>query len=88
MLFQQSAAPTGWTKDVTLNDYGLRVVSGAVGNTPGSAFSTVFAQAATGSHVLDVTEIPSHSHATNATILPVRYRTSRRAAFKARSTAL
>jgi hypothetical protein len=59
MLFQQSAAPTGWTKDVTLNDYGLRVVSGAVGNTPGSAFSTVFAQAATGSHVLDVTEIPS-----------------------------
>ncbi len=36
MLFQQSAAPLGWTKQVALNDYGLRVVNGAVGSTAGS----------------------------------------------------
>lgn len=62
MLFQQTNAPTGWTKDVTLNDYGLRVTNGVAGVTPGHAFSSVFAQTATGSHVLDITEIPSHTH--------------------------
>lgn len=62
MLFQQTNAPTGWTKDVTLSDYGLRVVNGAVGITPGHAFSSVFSQSATGSHVLTELEIPSHTH--------------------------
>lgn len=32
MLFQQSTAPTGWTKITTYNDYALRVVNGAVGS--------------------------------------------------------
>lgn len=43
LLFQQTAAPTGWTKDTTHNDKALRVVSGTVtagGTTP---FTTVFA---------------------------------------------
>lgn len=62
MLFQQSAAPTGWTKDVSVNDYGLRVVSGSVGITPGTAFSTVFAQTATGGTTLTQGQIPGHSH--------------------------
>ena len=31
MLFQQTAAPTGWTKDTGSNDVALRVVSGTVG---------------------------------------------------------
>lgn len=62
MLFQQTAAPTGWTKDITVNDYGLRVVSGAAGVTPGAAFSTVFAQVATGGHVLTVAELAPHDH--------------------------
>lgn len=66
MIFQQTAAPTGWTKDVSLNDYGLRVVSGAVGVTPGSAFSTVFAQSATGGHSLTVAELAPHNHPTDA----------------------
>lgn len=66
MLFQQTSAPTGWTKDTSLNDYGLRVVSGAAGATAGTAFSTVFAQSATGSHALDVTEIPAHTHTESA----------------------
>jgi hypothetical protein len=62
MLFQQTLAPTGWTKQITVNDYGLRVVSGAVAVTPGSAFSTVFAQSAVGNHTLTVPEIPAHHH--------------------------
>ena len=31
MLFQQTAAPTGWTKDTTHNDKALRITSGTVG---------------------------------------------------------
>lgn len=65
MLFQQSSAPTGWTKSVALNDYGLRVTSGAVGVTPGTAFSTVFAQTVVGDHTLTTPEIPAHHHTDN-----------------------
>lgn len=65
MLFQQTAAPTGWTKQTALNDVGLRVVSGTAGSTGGTAFSTVFAQNATGGHQLTVLEMPSHSHPTS-----------------------
>jgi hypothetical protein len=43
MLFQQSAAPTGWTKQTTHNDKALRVVSGSVVNGGTTAFSTMFA---------------------------------------------
>jgi hypothetical protein len=43
MLFQQTAAPTGFTKDVTQNDKALRVVSGTVGSGGTTAFSSVFA---------------------------------------------
>ena len=43
MLFQQTAAPTGWTKDTTQNDKALRVVSGAVSSGGSVAFSTAFA---------------------------------------------
>lgn len=62
MLFQQSAAPAGWTKQTALNDYGLRVTSGAVGVTPGSAFSTVFAQTAVGNTTIVQATSPSHTH--------------------------
>jgi hypothetical protein len=75
MLFQQTAAPTGWTKDTTQNDKALRVVSGAVSSGGSVAFSTAFANrtvsgnvdnfTATGTIVgtaLDATQIPSHSH--------------------------
>jgi len=75
MIFQQTAAPTGWTKQTVLNDYGLRVTSGTVGTTPGSAFSTVFAQTAVGNTTIDTTQMPSHNHAlTNllgATVLTI-----------------
>ena len=71
MLFYQSGAPTGWTQVTTLNDYGLRLVSGAGGTTGGTtAFSTVFANQtptisntfAVGATTLSTTQIPSHTH--------------------------
>ena len=42
MLFQQTSAPTGWTKSTTHNDKALRVVSGTVSSGGSSAFSTAF----------------------------------------------
>jgi len=62
MLFQQTSAPTGWTKQVTHNDKSLRVVSGAAGSAGSVAFSTVFGRTATDSHTLVEAEIPSHNH--------------------------
>ncbi len=63
MLFQQTAAPTGWTKDVAQNDKALRVVNGTAGVGGVSPFTTVFgAGKVTGSHVLTIAEIPSHDH--------------------------
>jgi len=41
MLFQQTAAPTGWTKETTHNDKALRVVTGTAGSGGTTAFSTV-----------------------------------------------
>lgn len=42
MLFQQTAAPTGWTKQTTHNDKALRVVSGTVSSGGTDAFTTAF----------------------------------------------
>ncbi len=42
MLFQQTAAPTGWTKDPTHNNKALRVVTGTAGSGGATAFSSVF----------------------------------------------
>lgn len=63
MLFQQTAAPTGWTKDATHNDKGLRVVSGTASSGGTDSFSTSFSSSkATDSYTLTVTDIPSHNH--------------------------
>lgn len=62
MIFQQTAAPTGWVKQTALNDYGLRVTNGAVGTVAGSPFSTVFAQSAVAGHALSIAEMPAHTH--------------------------
>lgn len=71
MVFQQTAAPTGWTKSVTNNDKALRVVSGAASTGGSVAFSTAFASQAVsgtvGSTTLTTSTIPSHNHTvTNA----------------------
>lgn len=62
MLFQQTSAPTGWTKDATHNDKALRVVSGTASSGGTSAFSTVFGKTATDGHTLTTAEMPSHTH--------------------------
>lgn len=63
MLFQQTAAPTGWTKSTTHDDKALRVVSGTVGSGGATAFTSVFGSSkTTGAHTLTIDEIPSHTH--------------------------
>lgn len=66
MLFRQTAAPVGWTKEVAIDNYGLRVVSGAVGTTAGNPFSTVFSQTQVGNTTLTTTQMASHSHTESA----------------------
>lgn len=43
MLFQQTTAPTGWTKQTTHDNKALRVVSGTASSGGSVAFSTAFA---------------------------------------------
>lgn len=62
MLFQQTTAPTGWTKQTTHNDKALRVVSGTASSGGSVAFSTLFGRTATDAHTLTVAQIPAHSH--------------------------
>ncbi len=68
MLFHQSAAPTGWTKDVaaTLNNSALRVVTStawASGKQGATAFTSVFGSGKTaGNHTLSIAEMPAHTH--------------------------
>jgi hypothetical protein len=47
MLFQQTSAPTGWTKQTTHNDKSLRLTSGTVGTGGSVAFSTALGAGAT-----------------------------------------
>ena len=73
MLFQQTSAPTSWTKQTTHNNKALRVVSGTA--TPGgsTAFTSVFASrtpagsvsvsgGTVGNTTLTTPQIPSHTH--------------------------
>jgi len=71
MVFHQTDAPVGWTKDVTINDYGLRVTNGTVGITPGVAFSTVFAQTAVGNTTIGIPTMPPHFHSEVVPSTPV-----------------
>ena len=66
LLFQQTTAPTGWTKSTAHDDKALRVVSGSVSSGGSVAFSTAFASKAVsgsiGATTLSTSQIPSHSH--------------------------
>jgi hypothetical protein len=63
MLFQQTAAPVGWTKQTTHNNKALRVVSGSVVNGGATPFTTVFGSSKTaGSHAITTAQMPSHIH--------------------------
>jgi hypothetical protein len=69
MLFQQTAAPTGWTKLTSHNDKALRVVSGAASSGGSNAFSTVMAQTVVGNHTLTAAETGVHVHSDTYTVL-------------------
>lgn len=58
MLFQQTAAPTGWTKDTTHDNKALRVVSGTASSGGTTAFTSVFA-----SRTIVAANLPAHTHA-------------------------
>ena len=78
MLFQQTAAPTGWTKDTANDDKALRVVSGTVGTGGTNALSSLDATAvgtvsssisgSTASHILTTSQMPSHTHSGNVNL--------------------
>lgn len=64
MAFQQTAAPTGWTKDTTgaLNDSIMRIVTGTVASGGSTAFSTWAGQSSSGATTLSSSQIPAHTH--------------------------
>jgi len=70
MLFQQTSAPTGWTKQTTHDNKALRVVSGTAGSGGSTAFTSVFTSRTPAGSVavsnaaftLTTNEIPSHTH--------------------------
>jgi len=67
MLFQQSAAPVGWTKDTTHNNKALRVVSGSVTTGGTLSFTDAFKAGigltgTIGATALTVDQLPSHTH--------------------------
>jgi len=71
MVFHQTSAPTGWTKNTTaaLNDGALRTTTGTVGTGGTVAFETAFASQAvagsngnTGATTLSIAQLPAHTH--------------------------
>ena len=68
MLFQQTTAPTGWTKDTSRNNRALRIVNGSVGDGGGNGFAEVLnstvntGNGSVSSHTLTEAQIPSHYH--------------------------
>jgi microcystin-dependent protein len=66
LLFKQTAAPTGWTKVTTYNDYALRIVNGTASTGGSVAFTTAFASGlSAGATTLSTAQMPSHTHSTN-----------------------
>ena len=69
-IFNQTAAPTGWSKVTGSGDnHALRVVTGTVGTGGSVNFTTAFASQAIAAHTLSVSshtlsgsEMPSHTH--------------------------
>ena len=82
-LFQQTSAPTGWTKDTVLyNNHALRVVSGSASSGGTIDFTTVFTTTAytftnvpvpsgsTDPTTLSSANLPVHNHPITATAAP------------------
>ena len=69
MFFQQSSAPTGWTKDTSNNNNSaLRVVTGNVSSGGSNNFTTSFNSSfstsggSVSNHTLTTAQMPSHRH--------------------------
>jgi hypothetical protein len=64
LIFAQTAAPTGWTKDTAnYNNHALRVVTGAASTGGSVDFTVAFASGlSAGATTLSTSEIPSHTH--------------------------
>ena len=63
MLFQQTAAPTGWTKQTDHNNKVIRLQTGPVTTGGADSFTTIFgAGKATASHTLTTGESAAHTH--------------------------
>ena len=69
MLFQQTSAPSGWTKVTSgVNNRALRIVTGSVGSGGSNGFTNVLNSTVTTSngsvsnHTLTESQIPSHYH--------------------------
>ena len=72
LTFNQTAAPTGWTKSLTHDNKALRVVTGTVGSGGSTGFTSALGTPAVsgsvslsgtvGNHTLTTAQIPSHSH--------------------------
>lgn len=82
MLFQQTAAPTGWTKQTTHNDKALRVVSGTASSGGTSAFTTVFTNQtptittsglSAAATTLSTAQMPSHNHSYTTSVYDQEY---------------
>jgi hypothetical protein len=67
MLFQQTSAPVGWTKDTTHDNKALRVVSGTARSGGSINFTTAFASQNVGATTLTEAQIPGHTHAFSTT---------------------
>ena len=69
-LFNQTASPTGWTKDTTYDNHAVRVVNGTVGSGGSVAFTSAYTgftvsgsiSGSTQSTTLATNQIPSHVH--------------------------
>lgn len=78
MLFVQSSAPTGWTKQTTHNNKALRIVSGTAGSGGSAAFTTAFGtpsvsgsvslSGTVGGTTLTTAQLASHNHSTQLRI--------------------
>lgn len=66
-IFQQAAAPTGWTTDTTITDHTLHLVAtGGTVTTTGNGYGGMFnSQWTTDGHALSQAELATHSHGVN-----------------------
>ena len=71
VTFQQTSAPTSWTKQTSHNNKALRVVSGTAGSGGSTAFTSVFASRTISNHTLNSGELASHTHSVHTKYLAV-----------------